>query len=184
MAACGLCGLNEELQKTTFGELGLCPSCLRGNVAQHFQKRGFRFQSEQLISARDESMVLKVDGEVPGLRGGRATVNKLTVAGRLIGALAPGAKTGDDLFDAHVRATGKPKRWLDALLSSDAVRSASLEVVTKDNGEIKILGNRLSLRAQGQHLDGNDLLELNRAAALLLRRMAEVENLWVASAEL
>ncbi len=126
--------------------------------------------------------VLDVTGRMAGVQGGAASFVRLTLVGKMLEVFSRRAVGNDDIYDAHVRGTGKPIRWVERLVESDAVRTGCLEVTSKGDAFLDIEGNSIHARALGRHLDGNDLSEMTRAVAVVLRQMALLEQRWEAGA--
>jgi len=178
---CPLCLRELTKPPTPFGELMLCESCVRGNLANNLEHVGVTFTARQRSIRAGEDAVhqrLEVDARIAGVHGRRGTFAPLTVMGKLMEWVSPRAKTGDDIFDAHVRATGNDSTWLTQLLESDAVRTACIEITTKDNVKFTIRGPKVVALAQGPHLDGNDLVEMTRGVGVVVRQMGVIEGRW------
>jgi len=181
--SCPICLRAFVTAPTPFGEFALCESCVRGNFANNLGHVGVDLSSiqESVRVSRDRvHQRLKVHAHMTELHGRRADIAALGVGGKLMEFFSPRAKTGDDIFDAHVRATSDDDTWLGQLLASDAVRTACLEIVTKAAVKFEIRGAHVDARAQGAYLDGTDLVELTRGVAVVVRQMAVLEGRWVA----
>lgn len=177
--SCELCASSSELGLSRFGELALCPSCHSGNLSSGVPHAGIKIEARQMVSSRDTTMqVLDVTGRMISIQGGDAWFVPLGIVGKMMELFSRRARSGDDIYDAHVRGTGKNIRWVDQLIESDAVRTACLEVTTKDDAFLSVEGAEVRARAVGRHLDGNDLMEMTRAVAIVLRRIAVIEGRW------
>lgn len=177
---CSLCRQESPLALTPFGELQLCSSCIRGNLSVSLKPMGVTLgatQSTVVFGRNDNAQRLEVNGHMSGLKGQRASFSRLSFLTKIIDPFSPRIKTGDDIYDDHVRGRGH-SGWLARLLESDAVRSACIEITVQENSVIEIEGNHVRAEATGVHLGGDDLNEMARGVGVILREMARIEERW------
>ncbi|MFT5356025.1 MAG: hypothetical protein ACI9KE_003247 [Polyangiales bacterium] len=180
---CSLCLQATQLALTPFGELQLCPSCVRGNLGNSLKPIGVTLTATQttvVFGRNDNAQRLEVNGHMSGLTGQRARFSRLSLLTKLIDPFSPRAKTGDDIYDAHVRGRGRHPAWVARLLESDAVRSACIEITVQEESFIKIEGDHVRAEATGDHLGGDELNEMARGVGVILREMARMEERWPA----
>lgn len=178
-----LCLQVSQLAPTPFGELQLCPSCVRGNLGVSLKSVGITLgatQSTVVFGRNDNAQRLEVNGHMSGVNGQNASFARLSFLTKLIDPFSPRIKTGDDIYDDHVRGRGAHSAWVARLLESDAVRSACIEITVQENSLIKIEGNHVRAEATGVHLGGDDLNEMARGVGVILREMACIEERWPA----
>ena len=184
MMNCSLCLQTSSLAPTPMGELQLCPSCVRGNLSVSLQPMGVTLaatQSTVVFGRNENAQRLEVNGSMAGLTGQRARFSRLTFLTKLIDPFSPRVKTGDDIYDDHVRARGAHAGWVARLLESDAVRSACIEITVQEASFIDIQGGHVRAEATGQHLGGDELNEMARGVGVIVREMARIEERWPAS---
>ena len=131
---CNLCLQATQLALTPFGELKLCPSCVRGNLTNSLKPMGVTLSATQTLMAsggKENTQRLEVNGYMSGLTGHNASFSRLTTLTKVIDPFSPRIKTGDDIYDAHVRGRGRTPAWVARLLESDAVRNACIEITVQ-----------------------------------------------------